>query len=70
MSSWLSTDTRIEYVPLLYDGQDVLVNEGNGCDYEEEAECEGADMVARYVREHHEYCYCVIQKRVVPIWES
>ena len=69
MSSWLSTDTRIEYTPVLYDGQDVLIKEGNGYDYEEEAEREGADIVARYVENHDEYCYCVIQKRIVPIWE-
>jgi hypothetical protein len=70
MSSWLSTNTRIEYTPVLYDGQDVLIKEGNGYDYEEEAEDKASDMVARYVSEHDKYCYCVIQKRVVPILET
>jgi hypothetical protein len=53
---------------LIYDGQDVLIEEGNGYDCEEEAEDKASDMVARYLYENHfEYCYCVIQKRVVPV---
>lgn len=69
MSSWLSTDTRIEYTPVLYNEKDVIIKEGNSYDYEEEAEEKASDMIARYIRENNrEYCYCVIQKRVVPIF--
>lgn len=77
MSS-LSTDTRIVYVPVLYRDvqvgdcatKTVVAREGCDCYDEEEAEDEGRDLVATHVRDYpEEYCYCVIQKRIVPIWE-
>lgn len=77
MSS-LSTDTRIVYIPVLYRNvnvstfvtQTIEVCEGSDCYDEEEAEEEGRDLVATHVRDYpEEYCYCVVQKRIVPIWE-
>ena len=76
MSS-LSSDVSVVYVPVLYRDvqvgycatQTVVDREGCDCYDEEEAEREGADMVARYVENHNEYCYCVIQKRIVPIYK-
>ena len=69
MSS-LSSDVRVVYVPVLYDLDDKLIKEGCDCYDDEEAEEEGRDLVAAHVRDYSDkYCYCVIQKRIVPTWE-
>ena len=68
MSS-ITTNTKIVWVPLLFDEDDHLINEGNEHDAKEGALYEGIERAKAYISNTGSYCYAEIRHRVVPIYK-
>lgn len=68
MSS-LTSETKVIYLPVLYDYAEEIIDEGSEWFTETEACVEGKQMVAEYIEQHNEYCYVIVECRVEPVYK-
>ena len=69
MSSLLSTECKICYVPVLYSKYRGKVNEGCENLTHEGALEEAKEMIADFIEHYGDYCEAVIECRVVPSYK-
>ena len=67
--SHLTSNSKVVYVPVLKDLEDIVCSDSCECISFEEAVFEGQTMLQHYIDTEHKYYYVTIETRIVPIYE-
>ena len=67
--SQLSTDTKVVYCAVYYDGGNNYINESIDFDTEEIAIVNAQFYIAEEIEQNGQYLYARIEKRIVPIYK-
>ena len=67
--STLTADTRVGFVPVLYDTDGKEVEAGIDCPDEDTAIEVAEEMVADYVNTYNKWCHATIELRIVPVYK-